>query len=185
MVLLRCPLLAFPAPGLRDTGQPRRFPAVSQRGPEAPGLSRLGPPCADIRVEEAAAAGGAEVPHRYGAKCGLLWPPGPPAETAGCRVQRPADQPVVHIQRGTKDCLNFCTLASGTDQSKEKNLLKPWQALVFSLLPDLIKLWLVFARLTCLPIANSSSVPGWVFPAPCLLKPFVMLCAAMWFCWLV
>lgn len=85
-VLLRCALLAFAAPGLRDTGQPRRFPAVSQRGQEAPGLSRLGPPCADFRVEEAAAAGSAEVPHRYGAKRGLLWPPGPPAETAGCRV---------------------------------------------------------------------------------------------------
>lgn len=72
LVLLRCALLAFPAPGLRDAGQPRRFPAASQRGPQAPGLSRLGPPRADIRVEEAAAAGGAEVPHRYGAKRGLL-----------------------------------------------------------------------------------------------------------------
>lgn len=106
-VLLTCCLPAVPAPGRRAAGQPRRLPAVSARGPEAPGLGRLGPPRAALRVEEAAAAGGAQVPHGSGAERGLLGPPGPPAQAAGCGLQGPADQPVVRLQRGPKDQLRY------------------------------------------------------------------------------
>lgn len=70
-------------------------------------------------------------------------------------------------------------------QTRGINLLRVPQAL-FSWLQGLIELWPVDVR----PWdggrrTNKSLVWGQVFPARCLPKPFVMLCAAMWVCWLI
>lgn len=56
-------LVPLSAPGERGAGQPRGVPARPQGGRQAAGLGRLGPPGAGVRLEEAAAAGGASIPH--------------------------------------------------------------------------------------------------------------------------
>ena len=88
------------APGTRSPCESWDLPAVHPGGPENRGVGRLGPSCPCVWLEEAPAPGCPPAPHRHGAKPGLLRPPGPQEQDAGRGLQRPAHQPLVHIQPG-------------------------------------------------------------------------------------